>query len=411
MPPLFFALPCVVSFFLPIPMFSMLCCCCVVQVMHCISTVADLEQLWPELLRGGLVRSCSCALAASVLTAQLQLAELRRGTDTDTNTQRDIVAAIETSEGTPRTPPVCGEDASEEEEAPVPRPLLLKEDYLVGSPAGREQGGGMLPFPLQLGHACISLRHLAHSVEAVEQLLAGAPLEVLLSLSASDAMAALFQILRMLAPLSSPSSSAPVNGGVALYELAAAVHRDLQAAREPIASPSSSSSQAQSSLLALSEPASALLGRMDSVRSAQVLGALLLPLRPVPASPPSSVPSVSDGEAAALLCERLADMSPAFREVRGGRGRRPSRPSRSSSGRCRGDSGAEDVLRSLCSLRDTVAELRAGAAACLCALLCARDPRRGELLKHHFAPEHLDNFLWLVLQHQQAEAASLASGG
>jgi hypothetical protein len=254
----------------------------VCQILHCTSTVADCEHLWPELLRGGLVRAFSCAISSSVLTAQLQVEALRRGGGAgDTTAQQQ-----QQQQG--------GEEGEEEDEASPPLPVLVKEAGLEApavapSPPPRQQqqqggsagdassssgSGHLLPFQLQVGHICIALRHLSHTLQAAEQVLRAAPLEVLLCLSASDAMAALHQVLRMLS--SSSSSSEPATD--ALQQLAASVRRNLRAATEPPSPPPPSPSGSQA-LLALSQPPAALLARLDPPSSAHMLAALLLPVR------------------------------------------------------------------------------------------------------------------------------------
>jgi len=370
----------------------------IMQIIHCTSTVADSEHLWPELLRGGLVRACSSAIASSVLTAQLQLEVLRQSAEFDLDREHQDEKGQSGR----------NEHGLEDEEAAPPLPVLLHEESLELPAAyseasqkpqlGRERhrvnrdSNSALPFHLHVGHVCIALRHLAHSIQATEQLLKVAPLEVLLSLSASDTMGGLHQILSMLALRSSSSVSVDVEAeGVrgrasagSLQGLVTAVHQNLAVSKEPAPSVSATSS----ALLALTTPASKVLDRMDASSSAEMLSALMLPI----CLQYDTVASDSVDDNVSRLSSRLSGMSPVYREALDTVG--------GNSGRGESDDSSGNILQSLQALVETAAELKADAASCLCALLCARDPRNGDLLRENFAPDRLDHFLWLVKQQE-----------
>jgi hypothetical protein len=333
-----------------------------------------------------------------VLTAQLQLEVLRRGLDLVVDNPNQEKISLER------------ESCDDSEEAPPPLPVLLKEGSLELPVAStfpqdskmvsnhHKESSTILPFHLQVAHICIALRHLAHTVQAAEQLLKGAPLEVLLSLSASNTMAALYQILSMLTRraflVASPEVKqvqAKVPDSSPLHGLAAAVYRNLLAVEEPMVSATSNTTQNSSVLevpLVLTTSASSMLDLMEATQSAQVLTALLLPARMQPRADGTN--DVQDE--VKRLSSRLCDMSPSYLAAFTRPGGGSNFPSRSD-----GDEG-NNIVQSLHSLVETTAELKDDAASCLCALLCARDPRNGELLRVNFTPDRLDQFLWLVNQ-------------
>ena len=98
-----------------------------------------------------------------------------------------------------------------DDEAQTPLPILFK-DSSIEVPVVRSSGDHELvhisehesnrnevfQLQLQLGHVSVALQHLVQTLQIAEKILMASPLEVLLSLSASDAMNALHQILQLL---------------------------------------------------------------------------------------------------------------------------------------------------------------------------------------------------------------------